>query len=130
MKPNIMYTNKKYYLFIMWSNLSSCWGNNLEFPDISAFKTSIIALYSAQFCLEYITDVYIEINALWTQNCHQTSHNHIFTYAYGVHLWLVGIVLNCSVGGLKTSLDFYSSVIFFIYFLKLFSCLVPKVLKK
>lgn len=101
----------------MWSNLSSCWGNNLEFPDISPFKTSIIALYSAQFCLEYITDVYIEMNALWTQNCHQTSHNHIFTYAYGVHLWLVGIVLNCSVGGLKTALYFYSFVIFFIHIL-------------
>lgn len=92
--------------------MSSCWGNNLEFPDISAFKTSIIALYSAQFCLEYITDVYIEMNALWTQNCHQTSHNHIFTYAYGVHLWLVGIVVNCSVGGLKTALYFYSFVFF------------------
>lgn len=87
--------------------MSSCWGNNLEFPDISVFKTSIIALYFTQFCLEYITDVCIEMNALWTQNCHQTPHNRIFTYAYGVHLWLVGIVLNCGVRGLKTTLFYY-----------------------
>lgn len=109
----------------MWSNLSSCWGNNLAFPGISAFKTSIRALYSAQFCLEYITDVYIEMNALWTQNCHQTSHNHIFTYAYGVHLWLAGIVLSRSVGGLETALYDYSLVIFFIHILLQFSKLFP-----
>lgn len=109
--------------------MSSCWGNNLEFPDISAFKTSITALYSAQFCLEYITDVYIEMNALWTQNCHQTSHNHIFTYAYGVHLWLVGIVLNCSVGGLKTALYIYSFVIFFIHIVILFNAFLWLVCK-